>query len=36
MNDEEIERKIHIAGLVGAVFGFISGAGLMAMVGIIF
>ena len=36
MNDQEIERKIHIAGLVGAIFGFISGAGLMMMVGIIF
>ena len=36
MDDKEIERKIHIAGLVGAVFGFISGAGLMAAVGIIF
>ena len=36
MNDQEIERKIHIAGLVGAVFGFVSGAGLMTLVGIIF
>ena len=36
MNDDEIERKIHIAGLVGAMFGFASGAGLMMMVGIIF
>jgi len=36
MIDEEVERKIHIAGLVGAIFGFISGAGLMALVGIIF
>ena len=36
MNDKEIERKIHIAGLVGAIFGFVSGAGLMTMVGIIF
>jgi len=36
MSDEEIERKIHIADLVGAIFGFASGAGLMSMVGIIF
>jgi hypothetical protein len=36
MNDQEIERKIHIAGLVGAIFGFASGAGLMTLVGIIF
>ena len=36
MSDQEIERKIHIAGLVGAVFGFVSGAGLMMLVGIIF
>ena len=36
MDDQEIERKIHIAGLVGAVFGFVSGAGLMTLVAIIF
>jgi tetrahydromethanopterin S-methyltransferase subunit B len=36
MNDEEIERKIHIAGFVGAVFGFASGAGMMTLVAIIF
>jgi len=36
MSDEELEKKIHIAGLVGAVFGFISGAGLMALIAIIF
>jgi len=30
------EHEIHIAGLVGALVGFISGAGLMMMVGIIF
>jgi hypothetical protein len=36
MDDQEIERKIHIAGLVGSVFGFVSGAGLMTLVGIIF
>jgi len=36
MDDKEIERKIHIAGLVGALAGFVSGAGLMAAVGIIF
>lgn len=36
MADEELERKIHIAGFVGAIFGFASGAGLMMLVGIIF
>ena len=36
MDDKEIERMINAAGLVGAVFGFIAGAGLMAAVGIIF
>ena len=36
MSDGDIERKIHIAGFVGAVFGFASGAGLMMLVGIIF
>jgi hypothetical protein len=36
MPDKEIERKIHIAGLIGAIFGFVAGAGLMAAVGIIF
>jgi len=36
MSDQEIERKIHIAGLVGALFGFASGAGVMMLVAIIF
>lgn len=36
MVDEELERKIHIAGLVGAIFGFASGAGVMVLVAIIF
>jgi len=36
MDDQEIERKIHIAGFVGAAFGFVSGAALMTLVGIIF
>ena len=36
MADEELERKIHIAGLVGAIFGFASGAGLMVLIAIIF
>ena len=36
MTDEEVERKIHIAGLVAAIFGFASGAGLMMLVAIIF
>ena len=36
MSDQEIERKIHIAGLVGAIFGFASGVGMMLLVAIIF
>ena len=36
MDDKEMERMINAAGLIGAVFGFVSGAGLMALVGIIF
>jgi len=36
MDDQEIERKIHIAGLVGALFGFASGASMMMLVAIIF
>lgn len=36
MTEQELERKIHIAGLIGAIFGFVSGAGLMMLVAIIF
>ena len=36
MDDKEVERMINAAGLIGAILGFISGAGLMAAVGIIF
>ena len=36
MQDKEIERMINAAGLIGAIFGFVSGAGLMMLVGIIF
>lgn len=36
MDDKEVERMINAAGLIGAIFGFVSGAGLMTMVGIIF
>jgi hypothetical protein len=36
MEDKEMERMINAAGLIGAIFGFVSGAGLMAAVGIIF
>jgi hypothetical protein len=36
MDDKEIERMINAAGLIGAIFGFVAGAGLMAAVGIIF
>ena len=36
MDDKEIERMINAAGLIGAIIGFASGAGLMTLVGIIF
>ena len=36
MQDKEIERMINAAGLIGAIFGFVAGAGLMTAVGIIF
>jgi hypothetical protein len=36
MDDKEIERMINAAGLIGAIFGFASGAGLMMLVAIIF
>lgn len=36
MTDKELERMINAAGLIGAIIGFASGAGLMMMVGIIF
>jgi tetrahydromethanopterin S-methyltransferase subunit F len=36
MSDKELERMINAAGLIGAIIGFASGAGLMMMVGIIF
>jgi hypothetical protein len=36
MEDKEMERMINAAGLIGAIFGFVSGAGLMTLVGIIF
>ncbi len=36
MDDKEVERMINAAGLIGAIFGFVSGAGLMMLVGIIF
>ena len=36
MSEEELEKKINIAGLVGALAGFISGVSLMALVAIIF
>ena len=34
--DDEVQKKIEIAGAVGAIFGFASGAGLMMLVAIIF
>jgi hypothetical protein len=36
MSEEELEKKIHIAGLVGAFAGFVSGTCLMMLVAIIF
>jgi hypothetical protein len=36
MKSKFTEHEVHIAGLIGAIVGFLSGAGLMAMVGIIF
>ena len=36
MDDKEVERMINAAGLIGAVFGFASGAGMMMLVAIIF
>jgi hypothetical protein len=36
MKSKFTEHEVHIAGLVGALVGFVSGAGLMAMVGVIF
>ena len=36
MEDKEMERTINAAGLIGAIFGFVAGAGLMTLVGIIF
>jgi hypothetical protein len=36
MKSNFTEHEVHIAGLIGAIVGFLSGAGLMMMVGIIF
>ncbi len=36
MNEEEVKKKIEIAGAVGAFVGFASGVGVMALVAIIF
>jgi len=36
MEDKDMERMINAAGLIGAIFGFVAGAGLMTLVGIIF
>ncbi len=36
MKSKFTEHEVHIAGLIGAIVGFLSGAGLMMMVGIIF
>ena len=36
MKSKFTEHEVHIAGLIGAIVGFLSGAVLMALVGIIF
>ena len=36
MDDKELERMINAEGLIGAIFGFASGAGLMMLVALIF
>jgi len=36
MKSKFTEHEVHIAGLIGAIVGFLSGAGLMTLVGIIF
>jgi len=36
MSEEEMEKKIEIAGAVGAFVGFASGIGVMALIAIIF
>jgi hypothetical protein len=36
MDEKEVERMINAAGLIGAVIGFFSGAGMMMLVAIIF
>lgn len=36
MNKEEVQKKIEIAGAVGAFVGFASGVGIMTLVAIIF
>jgi hypothetical protein len=36
MNEEEVQKKIDIAGAVGALVGFASGVGVMTLVAIIF
>jgi hypothetical protein len=36
MRSKFTEHEVHIAGLIGAIVGFLSGAGLMMLVAIIF
>jgi hypothetical protein len=36
MKSKFTEHEVHIAGLIGALVGFLSGAGLMTLVAIIF
>lgn len=36
MNEDEVKKKIEIAGAIGAIFGFASGVALMTLVSIIF
>jgi hypothetical protein len=36
MKSKFTEHEVHIAGLIGALVGFLSGAGLMTLVAIVF
>jgi hypothetical protein len=36
MKSKFTEHEVHIAGLIGAIVGFLSGAGLMTLVAIVF
>jgi len=36
MKSKFTEHEVHIAGLIGVIVGFLSGAGLMTLVAIVF